>query len=652
MKGTEEPIENNDSEEEVEKKYRIKCKVCKKSFTTDLDPETFKKFKCSKCGAVGKFEFKIIIKKEKKLPRDLKIDEIFRMFKIAKKKSLRDYKILNFLFYAAFRNEEMASLKKENINLNTWVIKVVLGKGGKDRYIPVIEIVPFIKEDYGEKTIYEKLTEWVSESKTGYIFEGNSALGNISDRQVRRIVKRYAQLAKIENYEEIHPHTLRHSYATYLHGVLGVPLESVQKVLGHIRIDSVPSYSPVIIRTDGLIEICSIEDLWNKIRSKMEKHDDREIKKVCSVRIFNRQQNTSRNGKIKYGNKLWTDVKAISRHNYKGKLIRINTFAGLVDASPNHSIVGFGSNRSIDASKVKIGDKISMPSYHIYGKKNVWGLKDSTDIPFIGNVELAWLYGLFVAEGTAPKNSRGMQITNWKEDVLKKAKSIFDRNFHVRSFIIGGKNPRLSVNDRRVRKFFRDRFYNSDSYKVIPKEILNSPKDIKKSFLDGYLVGDGHKPENRNWSFVSNSQTLIQGLLFLFRQISDVSYNLHIRDDNEDAFQINLNKSNNRRTDPRKVKKIRRIYYNGYLYDLETKDHTFSVGIGPIKVYNTTLIYAHMTVEKARAEIIKRMKIAEMVRTVPILLEKIAKEKNANKRIEMKVDLAIKLAMINLGITH
>lgn len=246
VRTSEENVEN-DIPEDVEKKYRIKCKVCKKSFTTDLDPKTFKKFKCSKCGAVGKFEFKLIIKKEKKLPRDLKIDEIFRMFKIAKKKSLRDYKILNFLFYAAFRNEEMASLKKENINLNTWVIKVVLGKGGKDRYIPIIEIVPFIKEDYGEKTIYEKLTEWVSESKTGYIFEGNSALGNISDRQVRRIVKKYAQLAKIENYEEIHPHTLRHSYATYLHGVLGVPLESVQKVLGHIRIDTTLIYAHMTV---------------------------------------------------------------------------------------------------------------------------------------------------------------------------------------------------------------------------------------------------------------------------------------------------------------------------------------------------------------------------------------------------------------------
>jgi len=235
-----------EEEVEEEKKYRVRCKTCKKSFTSDLDPNEFKKFKCSKCGSVGKFEFKLVVKKEKKLPRDLTIDEVFRMFKSAKKNP-RDYKILNSLFYFALRNDEMSSLKAEDINLDTMVLKVVLGKGKKDRYVPIIEIVPFIKEDYNEKTIYEKAEDWIKESKTGYIFEGGSKSGTISDRHVRRIVKKYARKAKIDNWKEVHPHTLRHSYATYLHGVLGVPLESVQKVLGHIRIDTTLIYAHMTV---------------------------------------------------------------------------------------------------------------------------------------------------------------------------------------------------------------------------------------------------------------------------------------------------------------------------------------------------------------------------------------------------------------------
>jgi len=227
------------AEEEQKIRYRVKCNVCRKSITTDLDPSEFKKFKCSKCGAVGKFEFTIVKKKEKKLPRYLSEDEVFTMFQKSKRRSKRDLKVLKLLYYFGLRNDEMVSLRIEDINLNKLLLKVILGKGKKDRFIPILEINPFPQTD---KTIVDDLRSWIGKEKEGFVITGGSEKGTLSNRHVRRIVKKYAKLAKIRDWEEVHPHTLRHSYATHLRN-MGVPIEVIQKLLGHIRLDTTMIYA-------------------------------------------------------------------------------------------------------------------------------------------------------------------------------------------------------------------------------------------------------------------------------------------------------------------------------------------------------------------------------------------------------------------------
>jgi integrase/recombinase XerD len=63
----------------------------------------------------------------------------------------------------------------------------------------------------------------------------------LSDRHIRRIVKGYAIKAGIRKPEEIHPHTLRHSYATHLQNQ-GLPLNAIQQILGHENIETTTIY--------------------------------------------------------------------------------------------------------------------------------------------------------------------------------------------------------------------------------------------------------------------------------------------------------------------------------------------------------------------------------------------------------------------------
>ena len=176
----------------------------------------------------------------KKLPLWLTEDEVHKMFRSAERGgNPRDIKILKMLYYFGLRNDELCSLDISDINLHKHVIKISQGKGGKDRMIPIIEINPLPGEN---QTIDQEIRGWIGLKKKGIFIQGDRADGKISDRTIRRIVKDYAHWSKIPRSEEVHPHTLRHSYATHLIN-MGVKLEVIQRLLGHVKMDTTLIYA-------------------------------------------------------------------------------------------------------------------------------------------------------------------------------------------------------------------------------------------------------------------------------------------------------------------------------------------------------------------------------------------------------------------------
>ena len=176
-----------------------------------------------------------------KLAKFLRPDEVYRMFEKAKQYSTRDFKILMLLYYFGLRNSEMTSLRKEDIDIAQKTLKVVQGKGSKDRIVPIVEFNPFWHKD--RKTVLDYLAEWKGgKDDKGFIIQGDSQDGSLSERTVRRVVKRYAKLAKVENADEVHPHTLRHSYATHLVN-MGVPESIIQRLLGHSSLSTTQIYA-------------------------------------------------------------------------------------------------------------------------------------------------------------------------------------------------------------------------------------------------------------------------------------------------------------------------------------------------------------------------------------------------------------------------
>ncbi|MEK7564753.1 MAG: site-specific tyrosine recombinase/integron integrase [Patescibacteria group bacterium] len=162
-------------------------------------------------------------------------------------KNLRDKALLELLFSTGLRVSELCSLNKESVNLKRGEF-AVRGKGDKIRVVFLSEPARRSLENYIAKR--EDMSEAlfarrISDKKQ----KANKDL-RITPRTVQRIVKYYATKAGI--VKDIHPHTLRHSFATDLLRN-GADIRSVQAMLGHSNITTTQIYTHV---TDtGLKEI-------------------------------------------------------------------------------------------------------------------------------------------------------------------------------------------------------------------------------------------------------------------------------------------------------------------------------------------------------------------------------------------------------------
>ena len=186
-------------------------------------------------------KIKVKFKETSELPKIIPREEIEQLLqsmytdlKIRKKKEksiLRDIAVVETLFATGARVSEISNIKKENINLNTGVIRIMV-KGGKERYILI-----------GERSVLELLKRYYEQNyenikQSGYFFVNRDG-ERFSEQSIRLMIKRYAKNAGIER--NITPHMFRHSFATYLIEE-GVDISCVQRILGHSSIKTTQIY--------------------------------------------------------------------------------------------------------------------------------------------------------------------------------------------------------------------------------------------------------------------------------------------------------------------------------------------------------------------------------------------------------------------------
>ena len=146
---------------------------------------------------------------------------------------LRDHAALEVLYGCGLRVSELVGLDERDVFLGEEVLRV-FGKGAKERVVPIIGAAARALGTY----LREGRGELVGRRPTSAVFL-NVRGDRISRQSIHAIVERYGRVAGIDG---LHPHTLRHSFATHLlEG--GADLRVVQELLGHASISTTQLYT-------------------------------------------------------------------------------------------------------------------------------------------------------------------------------------------------------------------------------------------------------------------------------------------------------------------------------------------------------------------------------------------------------------------------
>ena len=179
----------------------------------------------------------------KRIPKHLTIEQANHLLDWAKVypyvypyEKNRAVGIIAMFMYSGLRFQELRSLKLSDVDFTHKVINVSLGKGGKDRIVPLCESLEGYLFPYAQER--SSINPY-----SIYFFVSKRTNGKLSDNVIKRLFAKLKVKSKIYFY----PHMLRHTFATLmLEG--GCDIFSLSKMLGHSDIKTTAIYLTATIK--------------------------------------------------------------------------------------------------------------------------------------------------------------------------------------------------------------------------------------------------------------------------------------------------------------------------------------------------------------------------------------------------------------------
>ncbi len=188
----------------------------------------------------------------KRLPKPLAVDDCEVLAEAPPRgrdaeADLRDRALVEVLYGTGLRIGELSSLDVRDVELRRGELRV-WGKGGKERVVPIPgeareALAAYLRVRERPGILSEPLFTSLRRGRKG-------APRRLGPRDVRRLLERRARDAGLA--EPVHPHRLRHSYATHLLD-MGADLREIQELLGHASLSTTQKYTAV--SAEHLLEV-------------------------------------------------------------------------------------------------------------------------------------------------------------------------------------------------------------------------------------------------------------------------------------------------------------------------------------------------------------------------------------------------------------
>jgi integrase/recombinase XerD len=178
---------------------------------------------------------------EVRLPRViLTVREVLRLLDSLKERTplgLRDRAVLETLYATGIRAGELAALKPADVDTEEGTLRIVQGKGRKDRYVPLTASAAAAIEAY----LARGRASLVRSRRAPWLFVGEKG-GFLHDGVINRMLRARAKAARVKKH--LTCHALRHSVATHLLK-RRADIRHIQALLGHAKLSTTERYTRV-----------------------------------------------------------------------------------------------------------------------------------------------------------------------------------------------------------------------------------------------------------------------------------------------------------------------------------------------------------------------------------------------------------------------
>ncbi|CAN5542213.1 hypothetical protein BH20ACT2_BH20ACT2_26150 [soil metagenome] len=342
--------------------------------------------------------------------------------------------------------------------------------------------------------------------------------------------------------------------------------------------ECVPAGTPVIVRTNGLIDILDIADV---VPHRTDPRSGR--------------RHTSDGGELE----VWDGddfVPCLARTAtwHDEDVVTLHGRGAVVTATKDHIV--FVDDGEQPAGAIEPGQHLRL------------GAQPHGTSATVLTEEEAWLLGILTAEGFVAEDGHG-RITCGDEAVLAEAASCW-------SAVTGGTSrktdgtpsafsekltPTLELTGARsYLRMLRDQLYTRDRHKRIPLRVLNAAPTLQLAFLTAYNLGDGLKAGHGTdlfKSFRTTSPILAAGLVWLSRTTVGRRVSLYQQPGalgGGSSYLINLGsgrevgaKGAHLRRPQAEVRKVTSQHHQGWMFDLATTTDRFAAGVGFPVVHNS-----------------------------------------------------------------